>query len=316
MSEEENGYDESQDVPPEEPQEEAWDGLSQPEPRYFSDYDLYVKCLIDWQIKQAGPGVNPQAIAQAVRQGLQPQVSPRDRFEAAIIEQAPDDELLPGRQEAIDWIEECRHKEHEAKIRGDVNAERDWQQRAQWGVQRIKELGKSKAEQYSEEVHEDLDERAIKSALLNPDRADEKIWDSPKMRHDSAIVVIRANQRSKSGTIRLPAESSPWGSVLDCHPKHMMEVTLPPSQYESWRDSVYHSGINEGDHAALFRKSWSCLRKLGFGDSATPVIKSKPVDPDSTDDPAQMSWKRYVAWREETESKKRNRAVIFPKRKR
>ena len=134
------------------------------------------------------------------------------------------------------------------------------------------------------------------------------------MVHDSAIVVIRSNERSKSGTIRLPKESEPWGDVLDCQPRNMMEVKLSPNQYASWRDSVYGSGISKGDHAELFRKSWSTLRKMGFGEEAVPVIKSKVADPEKTDDPAKMSWKRYVAWREQNE-KKRNRAVMFPERR-
>jgi hypothetical protein len=55
---------------------------------------------------------------------------------------------------------------------------------------------------------------------------------------------------------------------------------------------------------------------MGFATAAEPAVKTKPVDPNETDDPTKMSWKRYVAWREEQEEKKRGRkAPIFPKRK-
>ena len=326
---------ESEPIEPQEPEQQTWDGVTEPQPHMFDDYDNFVKSLADFKTRQAlneaeaerrkraaAYRMNPDnpdldlgvAIEEGIRQGLKPQLTPLQAIEAQVAEQSPDDELLPARQEAIDWIAECRQKEHEAEIRGDVEAVRDWQQRAQWGVQKIKELGKSEAEKYADAVHEDIDEQSIRKALLNPDLAQEKIWQSPKMVHDSAIVVIRSNERSKSGTIRLPAESEPWGDVLDCQPRNMMEVKLSPNQYASWRDSVYGSGISKGDHAELFRKSWSTLRKMGFGEEAVPVIKSKVADPDKTDDPAKMSWKRFVAWREESESKKRNRAVMFPRR--
>jgi|OpeIllAssembly_1097287.scaffolds.fasta_scaffold22334_4 hypothetical protein len=74
---------------------------------------------------------------------------------------------------------------------------------------------------------------------------------------------------------------------------------------------VYSSGINEGDHRKLFKQSWDALRKMGFADTAVPVIKSKPVDPDQTDDPSKMSWKRYVAWREQQEERKHGKKTGF-----
>jgi hypothetical protein len=106
----------------------------EPSPAVFDDYDNYVRSLADFKTKKAlaeferdraskaasyrlDPN-NPNldvgfAIEEGVRQGLTdvlgPPLTPLQQFNAQVAAQSPDDELLPARQEAIDWIEECRH---------------------------------------------------------------------------------------------------------------------------------------------------------------------------------------------------------------
>ena len=130
------------------------------------------------------------------------------------------------------------------------------------------------------------------------------------MKFDSAIVVARSNKRSRTGTIRLPAESSRFGPVLDCQPKNMVEIELPVEQYQRWKNQVYQVA-DESDHQKLFRKSWDVLYKMGFGNSGKRVVETKPEDPEKTDDPASMSWRRYCAWRQEVEERRRGKKKPF-----
>lgn len=54
---------------------------------------------------------------------------------------------------------------------------------------------------------------------------------------------------------------------------------------------------------------------MGYAIMAKRVVEPQAVDPDQTDDPARMSWKKYVAWREAQEEKRRGRkkGFVLPK---
>ncbi len=290
----------------------------EPRPEHFEDYDQYVSARINWSIKQAGnPGsqaqVTAEAVAQGVAQALQPQVTFMDKLNAQIAAQAPDDELHGPRTKAVEWIEECKQGEADAKLDGDEKKARDWRQRAKWGVEDIKKLGKSAAEKYAEEVHLDVDFKSI-NLLFDKNKVDDKIWDAPKMQHDAGIVINRHNERNKSGLIALPLEAAAWGNVLPIHPKNMCQVQLPPEAFESFKNLVYHSG-DENTPDKVFKRSWEVLHRLGYAGTAKPAFesKTKKKSDEPETDPEKMTFKEFCAWREGKEPKRGG--FVFPKRR-
>jgi hypothetical protein len=134
------------------------------------------------------------------------------------------------------------------------------------------------------------------------------------------VVISRFNENSKDGTVVIPEEDSPHGNIRAIHPSTMKVIELPSQQYESWKRNVYGSG-NEGDFDDLFRKSWAVLHQMGYAKTARSAEGQKPqaVDPDKTDDPNKMSWKRYCEWRQEQEDRKRGaprKGFVIPRQKR
>jgi hypothetical protein len=285
-----------------------------PKPSDFDGYDQYVAALIDHRVKKnfetaGSPAdkvqaqVTAQAVAQGVAQALQPQITFMDKLNAEIAAQAPDDELHGPRTAALDWIANCKQKEEEARLRGDVEAVHAWKQRAQWGVKDIKNLGKSQAEQYAEDVHDDLDFHSI-NQLFDEKTVDDKKWDARKMQHDAGIVISRANQRNRNGLIALPLESAPFGEVLTVHPKNMCQVQLPIDQFESWKKMVYHSG-GDNTPVEVFKRSWRALRQLGYADTAIPAFQAKAKEKaEAETDPEKMTFAEFCRWREGKEKKR------------
>ncbi|MFC1580012.1 hypothetical protein ACFL4N_03780 [Thermodesulfobacteriota bacterium] len=312
FQEEPGGYDEEEPAQWDGDQEE-WDGVSEPQPADFEDYDEYVKSRIDWRLTQAGgPGPSSeqvrQEIAGAVREGLKPPPQP--------LHPLPDDELLGPRQDAISWIADCRQKEQECRIKGDTKGIRAWQERAQWGVKDIEKLGPSLAEKAAEELS-DISDYQNTSKLFDEYTADDPAWDSPRMKHDASIVVNRTNQRSRNGVICLPQESSPYGEVLEVHPKNMCHIQLPPTELARYKAMVFSSG-GDPSPKATFKRSWEALHKLGYASQAVPSYEAKSGHSEGEPDPDKMNWAEFCKWREAQENKRRGgprKGFAFPKKR-
>lgn len=303
-----------------------------PRPSDFDDYDNSVSARIDYGIAKAkqelaGRGTgDPEAdritlVEHPVKQGFAEALD-QDRHQQAQalaearVKQAQnalqDDKLIGPRTQALDWISECRQKEQEARLRGDMEEVHAWKRRAQWGVQDIMKLGKNKAEQLVEEYADEVDFHGIVQLFDKKTVNDEK-WDTPRMQHDAGILLARANSRNRWGVVALPFESSPWGEVLPVHPKNMAQVQLPPEAYEKFKTLVYQSG---GDPAPkeVFKKSWQVLRTLGYAGTAVPAHETQIKKAEGEElDPNKMSFKDYCAWREKSEKKRK--PFVFPKKR-
>jgi hypothetical protein len=269
----------------------------------FTDYDDYVKSLIDWRVKQASPGSLPagdpktvvgHAVAQGVAYALQ-----RDRTEQAeaaaktTLTPFPDDPHRAKRAELERLSTEFGIEAIKQKEAGNIEKYRDWRQRQLQYENELSKLPPKPEQQYAQAASDHVDFVSV-GTLFNKETADDKKWDHPRMQADAGIVISRANSRNPGGVIALPMESSPFGEPLPIHPKNMCQVQLPADQYERFKNMVYRSGGDDSPQETI-KRSWKALHKLGFAAAAVPAIegKSKKAAAGEETDPDRMSWAEF-----------------------
>ena len=231
---------------------EEWDGISQPTENMFDDYSDFARAQTQYEVRQTLAPVLPPP----------PQPSP-----------FPDNEQAAERQKAVNWFAECRAKAVQARTLGNHDEALTWEQRAQWGVKDLENLGASYAERLMQAAGEQEISEIVKTLFLD-DLADDPDFDHPKVQHDSAVMVIQANKRGIDGWITLPKESAAWGDTLAVKPRNMMRLQLNESEFARWKSMVFDRGGSDSS-ANIFRRSWAALRQLGYAHMAQPAFEEE-----------------------------------------
>ena len=71
----------------------------------------------------------------------------------------------------------------------------------------------------------------------------------------AALGVVRLNKRPNTTTVRLPLESTEWGSILPIQRRNMVRAKLNPDQAARFKRAVCAAGLNEGEFEAIIKKS-------------------------------------------------------------
>ena len=312
--------DEQQDIINRDVEAQELEQAIGPQPRAadFTDYDDYVKSLADHRVAKERYEWNKQqeirerdranraaayrlspdnpnmdvgtVLSEAMREALE-----ADRAAQVLAQQqakldigpVPDDPLGGKRAELERISNEFSMEAIKCKEAGDVKGYHTWRQRQVQYENELAKLPPKPEVEFAENQIDEVDFRSI-NLLFDKNRASDKMWDSPRMQHDAAIVIVRHNERSRHGAIALPAEDSPFGNPLACTPQNMVQVKLPPEQLKEFQRIVYRSGGDDSPDAVI-RRSWRALHKMGYSSLAQPAIEKKAAkkaeDPDTTENP-------------------------------
>lgn len=312
-------YEQREDVIPEnyeEPMPERPPDGS-PSAADFSDYDEYVKALVDFRVKQAGApshtGEPPSATdftdydkyvaAMAdykIRQALSaPPPPPQPNPDIM------DDPHGAERAELIRQSLEYGKQSLMCKEAGDTKKFHDWRERQRQVEKDLEKLPPPPEVEYAQKMFEEIDSKSV-DLLCREDLADHPMWTNEKMINDASIVVARGIMKART-TLRLPMEISPFGDVADCTPRNMMTVKLPEDQMKRLQSMVSADGAK--DPKATERAAWRALHQLGYAGVAERAIKSKERAEKETEgkphkDPDKMTQKEFTKWRESQGAKR------------
>ena len=327
MSDNDQEYEpESEPIEAQEPEQQGWDGVSEPKPVMFDDYDDYVKSLTDWKVRQVSEeisarqaqtlaqrrGFNPNAdprtvLAEAVREGLEADRAAQALAQAQAqqdVGPVPDD---PKRAERSYWSQlsmDASKAAIKAKEAGDTQKFHEWRQRQLQYENEIEKLGPTPERQFAEDLVDHQDELGMK-VLMDPKRARDPVWQNERIKNDAPVVVQRQLERARN-VVRLPMEDSPHGNPLPCEPQNMVSFSdLPQDVIASIRSRV--QGASDPD--AAIRRAWAVIHQTGYAGTAKPVVepKGKTAPSETEEDPDKMSWRQFVAWREAQEDARRKR---------
>ena len=295
----------------EDPQPEPVSG-GPPEPSQFDDYDLYVKAMVDWKVRQVGATPTAQAVAQGVVAAMDHRDAREAQRQAELGRILPDDETREDKLRLLQQMEEYAFNEKEAKERGDKKSQELWHYHTMDTLKQIKALPKSQAEVAIEEAKDEF-ERSLVKKLTDPAYFDHPAWPLEKTKHDAAIKVTETNKRAKT-EILLPREYSTHGTLAPMTPENTIVFNLPEKVMKAFKDEVYNKG-GSMEPEAILKRSWSFLHREGY-DSSGEFAHDVADRSGGTKNPEEMTQAEFNAWREEQEAERRGgpkTGFILPK---